>query len=125
MIKSEVSIHLLNAHLCIFINGEHFTAKQCGDALPYLEEAVGLIGFEPTRGHHEKYNITDAVLHEIQHYSDMFESLYSTDDFRVHFSNVKRKIIDCIPIFRWMEENPNQLGKLYDGNIELIEMGNY
>lgn len=125
MVKSEVAIHLVNARLCVFINGKRYETKQDAEALFYIEETLGLIEFEERRGHTKPLSLTDAVLREIQHYSGIVECLYSGDDFRVHFHNLQRKIIECIPIFKWMQENQNQVGKLCDGDIELIEMGDY
>ena len=125
MIESNVTIHLVAGRLCIFINGENITAKHEADTLFYIEEAVGLVEFDSRREYQEALSLTDAVLHEIQYYNGDDRNLYSGDDFRVHFHNLQRKIIECIPIFKWMQENQNQVGKLCDGDIESIEMGDY
>lgn len=125
MVKSEVAIHLVNTRLCVFINGAQYKPKFKQPALPYLEESLGLVEFKERRGKTEPMDLTDGILAELEHCDRITNGLYSSDDFHVHFHNLKRKMIECIPIFKWMQENQNQVGKLCDGDIELIEMGDY
>lgn len=123
MIESEVTIHIVEGRLWIFINGEKWVRKHYSKPLLAIEEAVSITEFEPFRGRQEPINLIDAVIDEVINYDGLIRELRHRNEMVVHLRNLQRKIIACIPIFNWMLENQNQISKLGDGDIELIEMG--